>query len=348
MNRKRWLFFLALLVAAAVIGREPQSSWEWLQRLLPIQGVSGHEQAVAEFIAQSLPSQVRVEHDEMHNLWFTVGRGKPHILFVAHTDELGFEVTGITPEGLLSISPRGGFLAQMYKGWPVEIHTSEGTINGLVIPRTATAIWLGVDSREEVMKLGVAIGDPVTIMKETVFLGSEFLSARGVDDRAGCAVLLAAARSIDWKKIGGRTVTFAWDVQEETGLRGASALAERLRPDVVFPVDTFVSTDSPLDPQRFARLPQGTGPVIRAIDSSGMTPRPEWRKVMEISRKRGIPIQVGNTRGGNDGSAFVPGGAVNIPLSWPGLYSHSFIERIHRRDLELLTRLVIALVSDWR
>jgi putative aminopeptidase FrvX len=70
-------------------------------------------------------------------------------------------------------------------------------------------------------------------------------------------------------------------------------------------------------------------------------------RVINIARKHGIPIQIGNTRGGNDGSVFVPLGVVDIPLSWPGTYSHSFIEKIHRKDLQSLTNLIVAIARDW-
>jgi len=36
-----------------------------------------------------------------------------------------------------------------------------------------------------------------------------------------------------------------------------------------------------------------------------------------------------------------------MPLSWPGSYAHSLIEKIDRRDLEALTDLILAIVSDW-
>jgi putative aminopeptidase FrvX len=173
------------------------------------------------------------------------------------------------------------------------------------------------------------------------------IATRAVDDRAGCAALLAAAFNIDWKKIKGKTITFAWDVQEETGLIGASHLAKTLKPDYVFPVDTFVSSDAPLDSKRFARIALGEGVVLRAIDSSNIAPRIELEKVMKIAQRNNIPFQLGNTRGGNDGSVFIPGGATDIPLSWAGVYSHSFIEKIHRHDLEALTELIVAIVKDW-
>jgi len=174
------------------------------------------------------------------------------------------------------------------------------------------------------------------------------MASRAIDDRAGCAALLDAALRLKSDAFRGKTVTFAWDVQEETGLIGAAELAKTLKPDFVFAIDTFVSTDSPLESRRFAYLPVGKGAVIRAIDSSNVTPKTEIRKVMAIAKKRGIPVQVGNSRGGNDGSVFLAGGAVDIPLSWPGSYAHSLIEKIDRRDLEALSDLILAIISDWK
>jgi putative aminopeptidase FrvX len=356
---------LAVLMGCGFISKtntQTDSSWELLKELVLIPGVSGYENNVADFIRSRLPQGIESQKDDMHNLWFTVGEGKPHLVFVAHTDELGFVVEEITPEGLLKVSARGGFLPQMYEGHAVLVHTEKGEVAGIVAPRPDyfqrdlqvspfdtenVAIYLGVSSREEALALGVSKGNSVTIKKKIVELSPDLLATRAVDDRAGCAALLEASLRLDWTKIRNKTVTFAWDVQEETGLFGATELAKMLDADYVFPVDTFVSSAGPFDSRRFAFLPLGKGAVLRAIDSSNIAPRAELEKVMAIAEANKIPIQLGNSRGGNDGSVFVPRGAVNMPLSWPGTYSHSFIEKIHRADLDTLTDLIIALVRDW-
>ncbi len=341
---------------------DSMSSWELTKKLVLIPGVSGYEKEVADFIQSHFPLTVQSQRDDMENVWFTVGEGRPHLLFVAHTDELGMVVETVTPEGNLKVSGRGGFLSTMYEGRPVEIHTKEGSVNGIVAPRLDYdrrdaasrvfrtrdfEIYVGVSSEEEVRSLGIEEGNSVTIKKRIIQLSPDLIATRAVDDRAGCAALLAAALDIDWKKIKGKTITFAWDVQEETGLFGASRLAQTLKPEYVLPVDTFVSSDGPMDSKRFARTILGKGAVLRAIDSSNIAPRSELDKVIKIAQDNNIPFQLGNTRGGNDGSVFVPGGATDIPLSWPGVYSHSFIEKIHRSDLEDLTRLIVAIVKDW-
>lgn len=360
---------LLLMGICALVSCSPQGiaednilSWDLLKELILIPGVSGAEEKVADFIQASLPETLEVQRDDMDNVWFTIGEGHPHLLFLAHTDELGFIVESITPSGTLKVRGRGGFFPVMYEGHSIVVHTKQGPVEGVVSPRKnymqrgaqsidfstqLMEIYLGVSNVEEVKKLGISEGDSITIRKEIIELSNNILASRAVDDRAGCAAMLAAALSIDWTKIKGKTISFAWDVQEEIGLNGASRLAETMNVDYVFPVDTFVSSDGPFDSKRFAYIPLGSGAVVRAIDSSNIAPQIEFEKVMGIARQNNIPAHLGNTRGSNDGSVFLSQGTVDIPISWPGTYSHSFIEKIHIDDLNALTDLIMALVKDW-
>lgn len=337
-------------------------AWDLLRELVKIPGVSGYETQVADYIQSRLPEGVAAEKDEKDNVWFTVGEGYPHLVFVAHTDELGLVVTEITKQGTLKVEGRGGFFPHMYEGRPVVVHSAAGNTNGLVRPRSSyrsdhryaaltipeMEIYLGVSNATEVEKLGINKGDSITPDKRITDLTDDLMAVRAVDDRAGCAALLAAAGRIDWTKIKGKTITFAWDVEEEIGLFGARILAGKLAADYVFPIDTFVSSDAPLDNKRFACLPLGEGMVLRGIDSSSIAPRAALQQVIAIAKAHKIPFQLGNTKGGNDGSVFVPYGAADIPLSWPGVYSHSFIEKIHRKDLLALTDLITVLVIDFK
>jgi len=140
----------------------------------------------------------------------------------------------------------------------------------------------------------------------------------------------------------------AWSVREETGLEGAIALAKRYGSSVkrVFSIDTFVSSDSPAESTRFAFAPLGSGAVIRGLDNSSVVTPTEIDRIVTIARGNRIPLQVGATNGGTDGSEFVPYGAIHVSLSWPGRYSHSPVEVLDLRDLEALTSLIRVLSFD--
>ncbi len=355
------------LVAAGLLGTAvpafaqiPDSEANLLRSLLFIPGLSGREGPVMDFIEARLPKSLGAQRDATGNLWFTAGQGGPHLLFVAHADELGFTVDSVSPDGLVRLKGRGGFLAQTLEGQPFLIQTTKGQVEGIIRPRPdfdaakpqpfapeAYDLDVGADSAEAARALGIADGSQVLYKRRLIELGTGVWACRAIDDRAGCAALLAAVLQTDWTKVKGRTITCAWSVEEETGLKGAAALSRALKPDVVFAVDTFVSSDSPLEDKRIAFAALGKGAVLRALDNSNLTPRQALDRMRDLAARRKLPIQTASSRGGNDGSVFVPGGAVDIPLAWPGVYAHSFIEKIFRSDLTSLVELIKVAMSNY-
>ena len=348
-------------VAALIPERQgpPPGVFGLLAPLVEAYGVSGHEAAVREVVAKRLPAWAKPEVDAKGNLVVTFGQGGREIAFVAHTDELGYEITAIQEDGTATVRKRGGFFDSLLEAHPVLVHTGRGQVPAIVAPRPGyqrasesqpkadeVLIDFGTTTRQQTEGLGVAKGDTATVRKSFSTLGGTRGSARAIDDRAGCAALLAALARIDPAKVTSR-VTFAWVVEEETGLAGSGALAERLHPAYVFAVDTFVSSDSPVDPQRMALIPLGTGAVLRAVDNSSITPPETVATIRAMAATRQIPTTVGVTSGGNDGSQFSRFGSTVVPISWPGRYSHSPVEVIDSRDLDALVNLIVMLVNEF-
>ncbi|MFN2400044.1 MAG: M20/M25/M40 family metallo-hydrolase [Gemmatimonadaceae bacterium] len=330
-----------------------------LATLANVYGVSGHEAAVREALRSRLPAWAAslATVDTAGNLVLALGPDSDTIVFVAHMDETGLEVTSISQDGVVELRARGGFFRSLYEGQPALIHLDEMTssaLSGVFLVRDSITArqpltlraWFGMDSAELVAhgaKTGMAVTSPKTA---TRLAGTRF-TARSIDDRTGSAALLLAVRRIDPARLK-RKVIFLWATREEIGLEGARAAASQFGRSVrrVYAVDTFVSSDSPLESQRFAHAPIGNGAVLRALDNSSITPAAEAQRVATVARRHGIPIQIGTTNGGNDGSAFTRYGAVDIPLSWPARYSHSPVELIDLRDLVALSRLVAALANE--
>jgi putative aminopeptidase FrvX len=230
------------------------------------------------------------------------------------------------------------------------------TVPGLFLPREhATAklpdsvvVWTGVDSAA-LAACGVVPGVRVSGFKLASRLGTTRFTARSIDDRAGCTALLLALRALDPHALEHKVI-FVWSVREEVGLDGAAVVARALGSSVhrVYAIDTFVSSDSPLESRRFAYAPLGNGAALRALDNSSVTPPSEVARMVSIAAAQGIPLQVGTTNGGNDGSTFVPWGAVDVPIGWPLRYSHSPAELIDLRDVAALGRMVAAVAAASR
>ena len=117
--------------------------------------------------------------------------------------------------------------------------------------------------------------------------------------------------------------------------------------DFIFAIDTFVSSDSPLELKRFADAETGKGFVVRAVDNSNIVPREYVERVLALARENQIPAQYGVTGGGNDGAVFTRYGAVDIALGWPLRYSHSPAEVIDTRDADALARIIAVLAKIW-
>jgi putative aminopeptidase FrvX len=327
-----------------------------LKSLADVPSVSGHERPIREAIIALLPAWARklTRTDNEGNLILEVGPDRDPLMFIAHQDEVGFEVTNIASDGTVSLRTRGGLFPSLWEGQPALLHldrAGEAPLPGVFVPRdTATGkqpealtAWFGMDAAG-LKKRGVSNGLSVTAFKSATRLGGTRFTARALDDRAGSTALVLAARRITPATLK-RKIIFAWSVREETGLEGAIALAKHYGSSVkrVYSVDTFVSSDSPVESTRFAYAPLGRGAVIRGLDNSAVAPLPELDRILNIARSNAIPIQVGATNGGTDGSDFVRYGVLHVSLSWPGRYSHSPVEVLDLRDLQALEKLIYSI-----
>ena len=358
--------------AAGRASSERPSLAETLRKLVESYGVSTHEGPVRDEVKRLLPAWATPDTDDAGNLILQVGAApagsnSPRILIVAHLDEIGFTVKSISDDGRLEVSSDGGEDLSFYLGHPALVHSANGDHDAIMeLPPTwdrpdftwpesdsssALRVDVGARSAEEAEKLGIKPGDTVTIPKEYRPLLGTRANGRGFDDRVGDTALISAVWSLGGP-LRNRDVTFVWSTGEELGLVGASKLAKRLAdegraPDYVFAVDTFVSSDSPLESKRFADAHLGDGFVVRAIDNSNIVPSALVEKIVKLARANQIPVQYGVTGGGNDGAAFRRYGSVDVALGWPLRYSHSPAEVIDTRDVDSLARIVAAIAKSW-
>lgn len=319
-----------------------------IRRLVGIAGVSGNEEPVREELLRLLPSDLAgsARTDELGNLIVRLGPAvDPVAMFLAHMDEIGRVVTSMVPSGTVRTASRGGGNLDLFSWQPVTVHGSAGRLPALMTRRGL--IDFGEISDAEIRALGVRVGDSVTVPKRYRALLGKRVAGRSLDDRLGCAVLLEAMSRLEKRtRRARRAVEFVFTVQEETGLKGARHVAQRSKPDVVYAVDTFVTSDTPFESRHFAFARLGAGPVLRALDQSGATPRNEVNRILALAARRGIPVQLGVTAGGNDGSTFVSLDTVNVPIGFPLRYAHTPVETADLRDAESAVDLIEALALE--
>jgi putative aminopeptidase FrvX len=182
--------------------------------------------------------------------------------------------------------------------------------------------------------------------KKMIRMSENKATARGFDDRVGCAALLMSLMNLNPDELKQR-VTFVWSTAEESGLVGASFAAKNLQDlQTVYPIDTYVSSDDPYTDETFANCPLGNGAVIRVLESINFISRENLKAVQSLAAKNEVKVQYGMTAGGTDGQPFLGYGIPSIPLSWPGRYSHSPVEIMDYRDMSNLVRLINSILLN--
>ena len=330
-----------------------------LGELINKYGVSTSENSVRNHIIKKLPSWAKPIVDERGNLILTFGEGENHKVFVAHMDETGYIVNDIKNDGRLELKMLGGMLPWLWEAQPATIHLRHKKITGVFEPRHdyltskkrksnfPLNVNAGFLSKSEALDAGVIIGETsVTMPKEMIRLNENRVTGRSFDDRVGCAALILALNKINPRELKNK-ITFVWSVEEEIGLRGAKYSAINLKnANIVYPVDTYVSSDDPYEDESFANAPLGNGAVIRVLESINFVSRENFKMIRKLADNNNIKTQYGMTSGGTDGQPFLSYGIPSIPISWPGRYSHSPIEIMDLRDMNSLVKLIKAVIED--
>ena len=287
-------------------------------------------------------------------------------MLFAHMDQLGFVVRKIEQNGLIRVERLGGVPERALPSLPVLFCIGEDRDRpGLIankrhhattaeekIPRPPYAelyIDAGLESADAVRAAGIEIGAPVVYEPKVLHLGPHRIAGTSVDDRAGCAVVLEAARALV-NDAEHPTVSLVFSVQEEFNLRGAMAAAYSLSPDIAIQLDLMLATDTP-DMAARGECALGGGAAMGMYSFhgrgtlNGTIPHPALVELFsQTAAAASTPLQRSAHVGALTDSSYVQGlkeGVACIDLGFPTRYTHSALEVCDLRDLEALTKLVV-------
>ncbi len=158
---------------------------------------------------------------------------------VAHLDTLGAMVKNLKDNGRLEVVPIGHWSARFAEGARVTVYSDDHVRRGTILPLKASghvygdeidtqpSAWENLEIRldervgtlKELIELGFAVGDFVSIDPQPEFGPNGFVNSRHLDDKAGVASLLAAAKAI---KESGRKLHMSchliFTIAEEVGV----------------------------------------------------------------------------------------------------------------------------------
>lgn len=346
------------------------NSIELIKKLSDARGVSGFEDEVAELGKEFIGEDYPVEEDKIRNLYINnipkEERTKPVVMLDAHSDEVGFMVQSIEPNGLLKFITLGGWSNQQIPAHKVKVLNRDGEyVEGIIssIPPHFTSkaeagkvtdikdmfIDVGTTSYDETVNdFKIGIGSPVVPdvectynEKSRMFLGKAF------DDRIGCAVIVDVMKQLKNKNLD-VTLTGVFSSQEEEGCRGAVVAAQKVMPDLAIVLEGPPADDN----FRGEFRSQGAlrkGAQVRHIDPT-MIANPRLVKfIQKIAYENNIKIQETVRESGGTNASKIHlenGGIPTIVIGIPVRYTHSHYGFISYDDYLETVKLVKAVAEN--
>lgn len=340
---------------------------ELIKKLSSARGASGFEDEVLGIVREYCGEFADFEEDSMRNLYiyprYNKG-GRPLVMLDAHSDEVGFMIQAIKPDGTLRFIPIGGWNESALPSSKVQIRTERGYISGVIaatpphflsadkrgapVSYENLAIDIGAVSAAEAEEFGVFPGAPVVPLS---FFGYDekhgILHGKAFDDRLGVAAVLKCLKAL-------RNEETAIDVvgvissQEEVGERGITAAMNRVRPQAAICFEGCPADDTFSPPYMVQDALKG-GVMMRFMDRTVIcTPR-----FTDFARKtaeeEGVKVQMAVRSGGGNNGAYIVsanGGTPVIVAGIPVRYIHSFNCLAAIKDFDETVRLGTALCRN--
>lgn len=333
-----------------------------IKKLSLINGVSGDEKNVRNFIISQINnSGAEIKTDSLGNLIvFKKGKSTPKnkIMLAAHMDEVGFIITYIEDSGVLRFAPVGGVDPRVVLGRRLRIgdkhllgvvglapmHMLKSDARERVVPFDELYIDIGAKDKKDAEK-HISFGDVATFESDFVKFGDKFIKGKALDDRAGCAIMINMINS-DLQY----DTYFTFNVQEEVGLRGATASAYSVNPDFAIVLETTTAADFSGVPKEKEVCNLKNGPVISFMDRSTLYDRELYKLAFETAEKNKIKIQAKRmVAGGNEAGIIhkTRAGVRTLAVSMPCRYLHSASCVLNEEDINETLKLVCRLSDTF-
>lgn len=338
---------------------------ELLKKLSEVNGIPGHEKLVRNIVQEELLKVVDkndITYDNIGSVISKLGNEGPRIMIAGHMDEVGMIVTKITDEGFIRFQTVGGWWSQVMLAQQMTITTSDNKeIHGVVgskpphilspedrknvVKIDDMYIDLGVKNKDEVLALGVKIGDMITpSIAFRVMANEDILLGKAWDNRIGCAIMIEVMKRLKNEEHK-NTVYGVATVQEEVGIRGAKTSSNLVKPDISIAVDVGIAKDTP---GTDGSSKMGGGPQFLLIDG-GLVGHVGLRELfIKTAEENKIPYQLDYLTGGStDAGAMhlAHGGSPAISLCIPSRYIHSHTSMISKSDYENTVKLLVEVIK---
>ncbi|NBK20447.1 MAG: M42 family peptidase [Spirochaetia bacterium] len=341
----------------------------YIKRISDANGISGFEDEVLTVLREEGKGLGRFAEDSMRNLYlYREGNkdGQCTVQLNAHTDEVGFMVKAIRPDGMLEFITIGGWIPSNVPAHLVRVRNQEGVyIPGVVASKpphfmseaekkasleiTSLVIDIGASSSDEVRdsyKIGIA----APVVPEAMCTYDErhdILVGKAFDCRIGCASVLATLEELKGKALGVNLVG-DFSSQEEVGTRGSIVSANTIKADIAIVFEGCPADDTVV-PAYQAQTCIKKGPMLRHIDSRMITNPRFQRFALDLAKKHGIPVQEAVRSAGATNAAPIHLSNAGIPaivIGVPVRYAHTHYGISSYSDVQNSVKLAVEIIQS--
>lgn len=328
-----------------------------LKNLCLLNGTSGDEKTVRDFIIQQIDGHCQYKIDNLGSIIaFKEGKRKPYIkvMLAAHMDEVGFIITDIDDDGYLSFSPVGGIDPKVVAGRILNINGIKGVIGLKPIhllsdeeknaPLSFKSMRIDIGAKNKAQALEkINLSDFAYFESEYYELGNCLIKSKALDDRIGCMLMIELIQSeLEYDTY------FCFNVQEEVGLRGSACTSYTVQSDISIVLEATTAADLSGVAGADKVCSLGSGPVVSFMDGRTIYDRELYNLAMNIAADNGIKVQTKTAiAGGNDAGAIQTSGKGSkvLAVSLPCRYIHSGASVVNQNDIDETRKLIKALLD---
>lgn len=345
-----------------------KSSLQLISTLSDANGPSGFEDEVTALGKATVREQATVSEDSLRNLYISRKENTgthPMIMLDAHSDEVGFMIRTILPNGTMRFLPLGGWSSYTVSAHKVRVRALDGSwVSGVVATRPVhymsaaergkspeiadMVIDIGVTSAEEAVAFGMAVGAPV--VPDVSFEYNEengVMLGKAFDCRIGCSALIDTLKELEGEDLA-VDVTGVLTSQEEVGDRGVQVAVQTVHPDLAIVFEGAPADDTFL-PDAEIQTGMGRGAMLRHMDVGMITNPRLMRYTLDLARQNGIPVQEAVRTGGRTNGAQIHLSGQGVPtivISVPVRYAHTHYGFSSISDYESVVRLASQLIRS--
>lgn len=324
-----------------------------VKNLCRIPSPSGFTQKATDYLMKELAELgFKPEYSRKKSVIVEIGGEGEAVVLAAHVDTLGAMVRAIKSNGRLRLTKIGGYPGNNVESENCIIHTRgcnggdgkefTGTIQ-MNNPAVHVNRDLGKASREddnmevvidekvsnadEVKKLGISVGDFISLDPRTVVTPSGFIKSRHLDDKASAGILLGFAKAVADKKIVlDRKVYLLFTTYEEVGHGGSSGIPADTTEMISVDMGA-VGDDLKTDEHKVS---------ICAKDSGGPYDYDVTTKLIQLAKKHKLQhaVDIYPFYGSDVEVTLRAGFDIRHGLIGPGVAASHGYERTHKEGLE--------------